>query len=150
MADQGLDAAEIVDDPSRLPDEQAWAFLTRRTLGRLGYHLGTEVHMTPVNYAVVDGQVLFRTAPGSKLLGVVLNADVAFEVDEVDEVAGRATSVVARGVATRLDEAQIRALGTAGPRPWVATEKEEVVAIRLTAISGRSFVHTVDPGDDAG
>ena len=83
-----------------LPEEEAWEFLHGRMFGRLAYHLVGEVHIVPINYAVVDGQVVFRTAPGSKLLGVVMNEDVAFEVDEIGD--DRATSVVVRGAARLL------------------------------------------------
>jgi len=77
----------------------------RHEFGRLAHHLADEVHIAPVNYAVdldpVTGRrsLLFRTAEGSKLLGVVMNPYVAFEVDEI--VGERATSIVLRGRARR-------------------------------------------------
>ena len=37
--------------------------------------------MTPINYAVEGGSLLFRTAEGNKLLSVVMGSDVAFEID---------------------------------------------------------------------
>lgn len=135
------------DAVEELSAEEAWAFLQRKTLGRLAYHLGDEVHIVPVNYSVVGRRLLFRTRAGSKLLGVILDADVAFETDEVDEAAGRATSVVVRGVASRLDDREIRLLGSAGPRPWVAgAERDEVVAILPTVVTGLSFDHEQDGG----
>lgn len=122
-----------------LSPEQCWELLGRRSLGRLAYHVGDEVHITPVNYAVRDGQVLFRTAAGNKLVAVVVNPDVAFEVEELDPENHRAASVVVRGVASRLEPAQLRALGTAGPHPLVEWDTFEVVAIRPTSLTGRSF-----------
>lgn len=134
-----------------LSDDRSWELLRRNSLGRLAYHLADEVHIAPVNYAVMDDRVLFRTTAGSKLVAVIINADVAFEVDELDPETLRATSVVARGVASRLDLAQIRALGAEGPHPWVGWETDEVVAIRLTTLSGRSFVlQRPDPAHGTG
>ena len=98
-----------MDEPiTRLSTDQCWAFLRTHELGRLAYHLVEEVHITPINYAVdhdpVSGRrsLLFRTAEGSKLLGIVMNADVAFEVDEV--AGEHATSVIVRGRGRRLEE----------------------------------------------
>ncbi|WNB87095.1 pyridoxamine 5'-phosphate oxidase family protein [Cellulomonas sp. ATA003] len=81
-----------------LSDDGAWEFLRTQELGRLAFHLLGEVHIVPINYTVSGRRILVRTAPGSKLLGVVMDQDVAFEVDEVDQEA--ATSVVVRGAAS--------------------------------------------------
>jgi nitroimidazol reductase NimA-like FMN-containing flavoprotein (pyridoxamine 5'-phosphate oxidase superfamily) len=120
-----------------LPEDEAWRFLRRHELGRLAYHLVGEVHIAPVNYAVSESRVVFRTAPGSKLLGVVMNEDVAFEVDEVGD--DRATSVIVRGRAELLRDGDADAAQALPLRSWVPTDKDEVVAIEIRDISGRSF-----------
>ena len=121
-----------------LAEEPAWDFLASQEVGRLAYHLVGEVHIVPINFTVIGGRILFRTAPGSKLLGIVMNQDVAFEVDEFDQE--RATSVIARGRAAFLTDADVDALGDLPLRPsWVPTDKDAVVAIDVTEISGRSF-----------
>ena len=86
-----------------LAEKECWARLAATELGRMAYHLADEVHIAPVNYAVEDGRIIFRTAEGSKLLGVVMNEDVAFEIDHVDDDRERAWSVVARGKASLLE-----------------------------------------------
>lgn len=123
---------------ARLSAAEAWAFLARQELGRLAYHLQGAVSIVPVNYAVDGERLLFRTAPGSKLLGVVLYRDVAFEVDAVDET--QATSVVVRGRAVHLSDREAAASAASRIRSWVPTPKYEVVAIEVTEISGRSFL----------
>ena len=110
-----------------LPEEQAWEFLRTHELGRLAYHLVGEVHIVPVNYAVTAGRVVFRTAPGSKLLGVVMDEDVAFEVDEVGD--DTATSVVARGRAALLRDREADEVLALPVRSWVPTDKDEAVAM---------------------
>jgi nitroimidazol reductase NimA-like FMN-containing flavoprotein (pyridoxamine 5'-phosphate oxidase superfamily) len=120
-----------------LPEEDAWEFLRTHQLGRLAYHLVGEVHIAPVNYAVTGGRVVFRTAPGSKLLGVVMNEDVAFEVDDV--AGDSATSVIARGTARLLRDGEADEVLRLPLRSWVATDKDEVVAIEIREISGRTF-----------
>ena len=56
-----------------------------------------QVHITPINYVVDKDTLLFRTAEGSKLLGVVMDEDVAFEID--GENGHIAWSVIVRGTA---------------------------------------------------
>ena len=132
-----------MDEPiTRMSTEECWDFLDRHELGRLAYHLLAEVHIVPVNYAVEldhSGRrtLLFRTAEGSKLIAVVMNSDVAFEADEMDEES--ATSVIARGRARVLDEVEEHRAENVPLRPWVATPKYNVVEVEVTEISGRRF-----------
>ena len=131
----------MAEPTTRMSTEECWEFLQRHELGRLAFHLADEVHITPINYAVdhdpVTGHrsLLFRTAEGTKLLGVVMNPDVAFEVDEL--VAETAASVIVRGRARRLEEDEAHRAENVPLRPWVATPKWDVVEIEVTDISGR-------------
>lgn len=117
--------------------EECWDMLAENELGRIAFHLGPEVHITPVNYGVRQQTLLFRTAPGSKLIGCVMNPDVAFEIDQHDEHS--ASSVVIRGRARRLEEAEQHRTEEVRLHPWVPTEKYEVVEIQPEQISGRRF-----------
>ena len=133
-----------MDEPiTGMSTEECWEFLQRHELGRLAFHLADEVHITPINYAVdhdpMTGHrsLLFRTAEGTKLLGVVMNPDVAFEVDEL--VAETAASVIVRGRARRLEEDEAHRAENVPLRPWVPTLKYDVVEIRPTEITGRAF-----------
>jgi uncharacterized protein len=126
------------DDPvTVLTRDECWAMLHEHEFGRLAFHLASEVQLVPINYAVDHETLLFRTAEGGKLLGVVMNPDVAFEIDEYDD--HRARSVVVRGVARRLEEDEQHRTENIPLRPWVKTPKYDVVEIRPTEISGRSF-----------
>lgn len=129
---------EFTDDPVHvLHPEESWDFLRRHEFGRLAFHLLGEVHITPINYAVEGDRVLFLTAEGSKLLGVTMNDDVAFEVDEIS--GEHATSVVVRGRAHRLRGEETYIVEQLPLRPWVGTPKYEVVEIRVQEVSGRRF-----------
>ena len=120
-----------------LTDEECWAELGRHEFGRLGYHLADEVHIVPLNYCADRGSLYFRTAEGGKLLGVVMNSDVAFEVD--DFTTDQAVSVVVRGVAQVLEGEEKAAAEQLPLRPWVPTEKYIIVKIRVDEIAGRRF-----------
>ena len=122
-----------------LSEDQCWTRLRETEFGRMAYHLADEVHITPVNYAVEGGRILFRTAEGSKLLGVVMNEDVAFEIDKVHGDDETAWSVIARGKAEILEGQEARDTDNLRLRPWVSTDKFNVVAITVQEISGREF-----------
>lgn len=128
---------------TRMSTEECWEFLGRQELGRLAYHLLEDVHIVPVNYAVEHDpetdrrSLLFRTAEGSKLIAVIMNSDVAFEADELEE--DRAASVIVRGRARVLDEHEEHRADTLRLRPWVPTLKYNVVEVEVTEISGRRF-----------
>lgn len=126
------------DDPMReLTQDECWELLRTHEFGRMAYHLGPEVHLSPINY-VVDGRtLLFRTAAGSKLVGVVMNPDVVFEIDEHDEHG--AVSVIMRGRARRLYEDQAHRAEALPLHPWIPTYKDEVVEIVPDEITGRAF-----------
>lgn len=128
----------LTDGPvHEMPEPDAWELLTRKEFGRLAFVLGGDVHIVPVNYALSGRRMLIRTAPGSKLLGIVVHPKVAFETDEVSE--RTATSVVAWGVAKHLSQREMDATEALQPISWVDTPKYEVIAIELTAVQGRRF-----------
>src|SRR5690606_34925024 len=106
--------------------------------GRLAYHLLDEVHIVPLNYTVDGRRLLFRTNEGSKLLGVVMHGDVAFEIDHIGP--DRAWSVVARGRARVLDGEEAREAGEKWlVRPWVLTDRFVTVAMEVTEVTGREY-----------
>lgn len=127
------------DDPiHELSESQCWERLEAGEFGRLAYHLIDEVHIAPINYTVASGhRLVFRTAEGSKLLGVVMHGDVAFEIDNL--ASEQAWSVVARGRARKLEGQEARDADSLPLRPWIHTPKFIVVSIDVTEVTGRLF-----------
>lgn len=129
---------DLYDDIiTELTAEECWQVLREQEFGRLAYLLGEEVNIAPVNYAVDGQSLLFMTAEGSKLLGVVMNPEVVFEVDGYDDQI--AQSVIVRGRASQLAESQAHRVESVGLRPWLDTLKYNVVEIVPTKITGRRF-----------
>ena len=95
------------------------------------------MRITPINYAVDRGSLLFRTAEGDKLLAVVMGSPVAFEIDRYDEET--ACSVVVRGTARLLGEDEAHRAENVPLRPWAGTMKYNVVEISPAEVSGRRF-----------
>ena len=129
MADQ-----EAADHMSA---EQCWEMLRANEFGRLAFTLVDEVHIAPVNYAVDHRTLLFRTAAGSKLLSVAMGSEVAFEIDEHDDVSAR--SVVVRGRPRLLGEDEAHRAENVALRPWVGKHKHNVVEIVPLTVTGRTF-----------
>lgn len=121
-----------------LDEDTCWAMLHDQEFGRLAFHLADEVHLVPVNYAVDDRRrLVFRTGEGSKLLGLTMNADVAFEIDEYTEDDAR--SVVVRGRARQLEGDEADETEQLPLRPWVEGAKFNIIAIEVDEIAGRHF-----------
>lgn len=122
---------------SRMSEDECWDMVRRHEFGRMAYHLAGEVHIVPINYATDGKRLYFRTAEGSKLLGIVMNEDVAFEIDEVTD--DMAASVIMRGRAQLLEGDEEHVVEQLPLRPWVPTLKFNVVAIEPSEMTGRAF-----------
>ncbi|MGC4987249.1 pyridoxamine 5'-phosphate oxidase family protein [Streptomyces sp. DT193] len=94
--------------------------------------------VVPVNYDVVDDAIAFRTAPGS-VTAAAAGAEVAFEVDHVDEALSQGWSVLAVGPAELVTdpEATGRLTRHAHTAPWAGGERDMWVSIRPTSLTGR-------------
>lgn len=117
--------------------EDCWGLLRRREFGRLAYHDARRVQIVPINYAVDEYRIVFRTAQGSKFASVMENADVAFETDELTDDA--AMSVIARGLAYEVTGEEALMSDQLRLRPWIMDAKNHVVAVDVSEISGRFF-----------
>lgn len=129
---------------TRLTDDQCWALLERERFGRLATSALGVLDITPLNYLAWDRTLLLRTAPGSKLLELTVNPDVAFEIDGRET--GFAWSVVLKGKARMLtNPVEIAEAERAGLRNQLDTEKPIWVRIEPTQVSGRHFVLSEQP-----
>ena len=119
-----------------LTDEECWSHLHSSGLGRLATAAKGIVDIFPVNYLVHDAAILFRSAPGTKLVNLTAAPLVAFEVDGFD---GRwHWSVVVHGRAQRLgNDEDIVESGIMNLESWSRTPKFNYVRITPTDITGR-------------
>src|SRR5215468_10438332 len=127
MSSRGL---EILDS------QTCEALLAGHNFGRIVAKVGPSLGAFPVYYAWVDGGIVVRTDPGTKLAAAVLHERVAFEVDS--EADG--WSVMAFGIAEELRrpsevEQAIEALGDF----WPVGERLRVMRIRPERVTGRQL-----------
>jgi nitroimidazol reductase NimA-like FMN-containing flavoprotein (pyridoxamine 5'-phosphate oxidase superfamily) len=120
-----------------LDREECEALLRTQRVGRVGLCTYAPL-VLPVVYAVLDGDVVFRTAPGEKLIAAALNGRVAFEIDEYDVSALTGWSVVAVGTAEEVvDREELARVRSLGLQPWAGEFRDRFVRIRVDEISGR-------------
>lgn len=118
--------------------------LAEQEVGRLVTHVGDVIDVFPVNYVVDGGDIVFRTAEGSKLFELSVNDEVLFEVDDHTET--DAWSVVVRGAARRLATVtEVEAADALPLRPWIPTLKYNYVRITPSSLTGRAFSREAEP-----
>lgn len=138
MPDHGKSIMETLDETECL------RLVSTQVIGRLAFVGSYDLTVQPVNYRLVDGVILFRTAQdsltGEDLRTGIEHAEykVAFEVDSFDEQAREGWSVLIQGPAHHLDSPAEREKAlTAGVEPWPGGEKEHFIKITPVRITGR-------------
>jgi len=122
-----------------LDRDTCWRLLADEEVGRLAVSVDRHPDIFPVNFAVVDESIVFRTAEGTKLASLVIGPAIAFEIDGLDAERGEAWSVVVKGRAAEVDVFDVLD-DTAFPVfPWSATPKPRFVRITPESIDGRRF-----------
>ena len=132
-----------------LSREDCARLLTAGVAGRVAISTPTGPHIIPVNYSVDDGCILIRTTAYSLLGTYGRDALLCFEVDQFDYELKRGWSVVVRGRATFVDDqAELAHIArTWEPRPWAAGQRNLVVRIPWTEVTGRQLGDGWDPWD---
>ena len=123
-----------------LDDDACWDLLRSQPVGRLAVAIAGEVEIFPINYLVHEGQIVFKSAQGSKLAALAANARVSFEIDGYTPDSGDAWSVVIKGVAYELQRfSEIYEAEDLPLFPWNASPKDFFVTIRPREMAGRRF-----------
>lgn len=136
-----------MDAPSRtslekLPIEDCMALLATVSVGRIGVSIAAVPAILPVNFALLHGQVVIRTVPGTKLDAAAHHHVVAFEADDFDHDGRWGWSVLIRGVASEITEPDALAeAAVLDLHPWVFSDDvaDRFMRIESTLVSGRRF-----------
>ena len=124
---------------SILPVSECWELLAGAPIGRLVTNFEGESNIFPVNFAVQNRTVLFRTAEGTKLVASAVSREVLFEADGYTGTEG--WSVIVRGPARSLHtNEEIAEAEEAALLPWTnPDDKSHYVRIRPVNVTGRRF-----------
>ena len=121
-----------------LSEEECLSLLRSRSLGRVAVQIGDVPSILPVNYALLDNDIVFRTDPGSKLLASLMKVLFAFEVDDADFRTRSGWSVLVVGYSEQVrDRATLVRVDELGLKPWVTEGRDFVVRIRTRTMTGR-------------
>jgi transcriptional regulator with XRE-family HTH domain len=106
-------------------------------VGRVAVNTGDRLVVLPVNYAMHDGLVVFRTSP-STMLARQANGRVTFEIDRIDDETRAGWSVLVTGPARVLAEPELHRF-KAGLRvdPWAGGLRDLYIAVTPEEVSGR-------------
>ena len=134
---------------SILSESQCWELLSSVSLGRLVTSVDGNPAIFPVNFAVQNRSILFRTAEGTKLVSAAINSTVLFEADL--HAVAEGWSVIVKGMAKSLrTDQEIAHADEANLLPWTATVKPHYVRIRPVSVTGRRFLFGDQTGQAAG
>ncbi|MFF5213576.1 pyridoxamine 5'-phosphate oxidase family protein [Streptosporangium sp. NPDC000396] len=134
----------------KLDTDECLRLISPGGVGRVAFTEPEGPVVLPVNYAVHNGAVVFRTALGGPLddqlrtgvQGVELK--IAFEVDRIDEASREGWSVLIRGGAHHVVTGDEQSTAQAsGVQPWAGGDRELYVTIVPTQISGRRIQHVL-------
>jgi transcriptional regulator with XRE-family HTH domain len=107
-------------------------------IGRIAFGTASGPAVLPVNFAVVAGTIVIRTARGTAIDGHA-GGQVGFEVDRLDEALGQGWSVLVRGRAHRVTHpAELAAVRRdAALWPWPGGDRDVYVRVIADTITGR-------------
>ncbi len=122
-----------------LDESECRGLLGAHSLGRVGMKYADHVVVLPVFYGIFEGDVVFRTDPGTKLMAGLLGDRVAFEVDNADP----AWSVLVVGHAREVRSVEEQKAILANlPSTWPAGERDHPVRIHPERVTGRRLRQT--------
>jgi nitroimidazol reductase NimA-like FMN-containing flavoprotein (pyridoxamine 5'-phosphate oxidase superfamily) len=137
----GVDSWSPQGPVTELSEERCWTVLDGASFGRLAMTRDGRPDVFPIDFRVDARTIIFRTAKGNtKLRDLGENAHVALEADDRTET--EAVSVVVRGDATRVDDAdEISRLDRLSFPTWIPTRPYVYVRIVPATLRGREFTH---------
>lgn len=132
-----------MNEPIELTVDECLELLTSGVVGRVAMCTPMGPRILPVNYAMYDDAVVFRTTPYSELASYGLNSDLAFEIDHLDYEKHQGWSVVAIGRAAPVeDQDELRDIQAGwDPSPWAGGRRHLYLKLRWRDVTGRRLGH---------
>jgi nitroimidazol reductase NimA-like FMN-containing flavoprotein (pyridoxamine 5'-phosphate oxidase superfamily) len=134
----------------KLDEAECLRLISPGGVGRIAFVGSYDLTVLPVNYRLVNGAILFRTAEDGlteqDLRPEIAGGEyrVAFEVDHLDDATREGWSVLVRGPAHHLDaDDEQEAARLAGVEPWAPGERNHFIRITPARITGRRIKRAV-------
>lgn len=123
-----------------LPRPECLDLLGLSRVGRVVYADDHGPVALPVNFRMSRDRIIFRVSPGSDMCRRLEDADVAFEVDRIDDFHYTGWSVLVRGRSSYVDPENLALARSEVPVPWARGHRPVYVQIEPTEITGRRLV----------
>ena len=120
-----------------LSKEECEARLAGGGVGRFVFLADQGPVALPVNFRLVDGDIVFRTRTDGALAAAA-GTTVSFEADRIDEAMSEGWSVLITGHARLMsDPTELERVVKLGIEPWPGGRREALMRIETAMISGR-------------
>jgi nitroimidazol reductase NimA-like FMN-containing flavoprotein (pyridoxamine 5'-phosphate oxidase superfamily) len=133
-----------------LSPAECWRLLASIPVGRIGVLNDSAPEIYPVNHVVDRETIVFRTDAGDKLRGLTRSPAVCYQVDGI--VPGDATgwSVLVKGRAIEVDDAdELRGVARLPLRHWAVGHKLHWIRILPAEVTGRRIWNRTTPAPTA-
>jgi nitroimidazol reductase NimA-like FMN-containing flavoprotein (pyridoxamine 5'-phosphate oxidase superfamily) len=132
-----------------LEEAQCLRLIAAGGVGRIGYSGRFGPTILPVNFALHEQTIVFRTGQhspmGEDLRTGIADAEykVAFEVDEISPATREGWSILIQGSAHHVDsDSELAEVRRSGVQPWPGGEKDLFIRIVPDRITGRRIRRT--------
>jgi nitroimidazol reductase NimA-like FMN-containing flavoprotein (pyridoxamine 5'-phosphate oxidase superfamily) len=123
-----------------LTEEQCMDLVAAESVGRIAVSVSALPAIFPVNYQLVDGDVMFLTGDGMKSHAAVEGAVVGFEVDHIDAEHQTGWSVMLVGQVRLVADKDRAGFDDGRISPWVGGYQSHLVTLHPEFVSGRRIV----------
>ncbi len=125
--------------PVELTVEECLELLNGNVVGRVAMCTPLGPRIVPLNYAMYEDAIVFRTTPYSELGTYGWNVDLAFEIDFLDYEKHQGWSVVAIGRGELVEDPDELHDIRAGwdPTPWAGGQRHLYIKLRWRDLTGR-------------
>jgi nitroimidazol reductase NimA-like FMN-containing flavoprotein (pyridoxamine 5'-phosphate oxidase superfamily) len=129
---------------NELSTEECMHLLGSVPVGRVGLSIGALPVVLPVNFTVVDGDIVFRTVEGTKFHAAANGVVLAFEADGYAPDGTSGWSVLVQGVSSVVTEStELNQVRESSLEPWAFDgTADRVLRIMSTRVSGRRFARS--------
>jgi len=132
----------------RLDRAESMRLLASAQVGRLIFTVNALPAVRLMNFVLVDGLIVLRTAFDTTVARKVDDVIVAFEADDLDAAASSGWSVVVTGRATLVTDPELITRYQNVPlMPWAPGARDQFVAITTEVVEGRCVIRAARPTD---
>ena len=130
---------------AEMPAFDCWQLLETAEIARIAWTGPHGVAIVPVNYAISDGALWFRTTPYSALAREAGTQLIAVEVDSLDPVTRAGWSVVLRGTVELVDGEDVPDQ-LIDLRIWPHGNRSLFIRVAPVEVTGRRLLAPADDG----